>query len=201
MIDWAWITTTGTALLMVALSGLGIYLVLLALTRIAGLRSFSKMSSFDFAITVAMGSLLAATILTKSPPLVQGIMGLIVLFGIQYLISRLRRHTGFVARMVDNKPLLLMAGPDVISANLDRARMTEEDLKSKLRLAGVAHPDQVLAVVMESTGDVSVLKRSDTAEGGLDLGLFSGVRDGERLRSVQMAAEASGPDSTTEERG
>lgn len=56
MIDWSWITTTGTAVLMVVLSALGIYLTLVLFTRLAGLRSFSKMSSFDFAITVGIGT-------------------------------------------------------------------------------------------------------------------------------------------------
>lgn len=188
MIDWEWIASSGTALLMVALSGLGIYLALLLLTRLAGLRSFSKMSSFDFAITVAMGSLLATTILAETPPLGQGLMGLVVLFGIQYAISKLRRHTRFMAAVVDNEPLLLMAGSEVIHENLDRARMTDADLKSKLRQAGVAHPEQVLAVVMETTGDVSVLKQSD-AGSGFDPDLFAGVRGGERLRTDPSAAE------------
>jgi uncharacterized membrane protein YcaP (DUF421 family) len=36
--------------------------------------------------------------------------------------------------------------------------MTHEDLMSKLRLAGVARLDQVQAMVLETTGDVSVIK-------------------------------------------
>jgi uncharacterized membrane protein YcaP (DUF421 family) len=184
MIDWTWITSTWSTLFMVVLSGLGTYAALLLLTRLAGLRSFSKMSGFDFAMTVAVGSVLASTLLTKNPPLVQGIAGLAALFGMQYVVAWLRRHTGFMTAVVDNQPLLLMAGSEVIGTNLDRARMTEEDLKSKLRMAGVSHPEQVLAVVMETTGDVSVLKASPNGQEKLDPDLFSGVRDGERLRSV-----------------
>ena len=56
--------------------------------------------------------------------------------------------------------------------------MTEEDLKSKLRMAGVTHPDQVLAVVFETSGDVSVMRVSDK----VDYDLFSGVSGAERLR-------------------
>lgn len=180
MIDWSWVTTTGTALLMVLLTGLGIYLFLMLCTRIAGLRSFSKMSSFDFAITVAMGTILASTLITRDPPLLQGMMALVVLFGIQYTISSLRRSGSWMTRLVDNEPLLLMAGSEVIGDNLDRARMTRGDLNSKLRLAGVTHPEQVLAVVMETTGDVAVLKRGEDGR-ELDPELFSGVRDAERL--------------------
>jgi uncharacterized membrane protein YcaP (DUF421 family) len=177
MIDWSWITTTGTSLFMVLLSGLGIYFALLLLTRLTGLRSFSKMSSFDFAITVAFGSIIASTILAKTPSLLVGAFGLAVLYGIQYTVSKSRRLTQTVERLVDNEPLLLMVGEDVISEHLDQARMTEDDLRSKLRMAGVTHPCQVLAVVFETTGDVSVLTRSDE----VDRWMFEEVRGCDRL--------------------
>ena len=113
MTDTDWFTTSGTELLMVLLSGLGIYALLLLLTRLAGLRSFSKMSGFDFAVTVATGSLVASTLLTKEPPLLRGAFALVVLFGIQYGVSKARRLTSLAERLVDNKPLLLMAGEKV----------------------------------------------------------------------------------------
>lgn len=178
MIDWSWITTTGTTLLMVLLSTLGIYAALLFLTRLAGLRSFSSMSSFDFGITIAFGAVIASTVLTKDPPLLAGVTALLALFGIQYVVSKSRRFTRVVERLVDNQPLLVMAGAEVLSDNLDSARLSEEDLKSKLRLAGVTHRSQVLAVVFETTGDISVLKMSDE----VDPWVFDGIRGAERLR-------------------
>lgn len=162
---------------MVAISAFGIYAALLLLTRLAGLRSFSKMSSFDFVITIAFGSVLASTMLAKDPPLLVGAFALAVLFGIQFVVSRARRANAFVERLVDNVPLLLMAGEQILSDHLDSARMTEEDLKSKLRMAGVTSPSQVLAVIFETTGDVSVLKKSDETTPWV----FEGVRGVEHL--------------------
>jgi uncharacterized membrane protein YcaP (DUF421 family) len=184
MIDWNWITTTGTALLMVVLSALGIYVALLALTRLTGLRSFSKMSSFDFAITVAFGSIVASTILAPSPALLTGVAGLAVLYAIQYAVSKSRRLTSTVERLVDNEPLLVMAGAEVLTNHLDRARMTEDDLRSKLRMSGISHPSQVLAVVFETAGDVSVVKTSDD----VDPWVFEGVRGAEHLPFMSGAA-------------
>ncbi len=184
MFDWSWITTTGTTLLMVLLSALGIYITLLALTRITGLRSFAKMSSFDFAITVAFGSVLASTILAPRPALLTGAFGLAALYGIQYAVSKSRRLTSTVEALVDNEPLLVMAGEEVLSDHLDKARMTEDDLRSKLRMAGVSHPSQVLAVVFETSGDVSVVKTSDE----VDPWVFASVRGAEHLPFMSGAA-------------
>lgn len=177
MIDWDWITTSSTTLLMVLLSGIGIYIALLVLTRLAGLRSFSKMSSFDFAITVAFGSVIATTLLTKDPPLLAGAFGLLVLYGIQYLVSKSRRLSAAVEHLVDNKPLLVMTEDQVFLDRLDQVRMTEDDLRSKLRLAGITHPKHVLAVIVETTGDVSVLKQDEEVSAWI----FKGVDGTEDL--------------------
>ena len=181
MIDWTWISTTATASLMVVLTALGIYLALILFTRLAGLRSFSKMSSFDFAVTVAFGSLLASTVLAKDPPLLRSIVALGTLYLIQYGTSQFRYRSSFVARLTDNAPILLMAGPEVLHDNLAKVRMTEDDLRSKLREANVIHREQVRAVVMEATGDVSVL-HADPDGPDLELGLLSSVRGTERLK-------------------
>lgn len=178
MFNWNWITATGTEILMVLLSGIGIFIALLIFTRIAGLRSFSKISSFDYSITVAFGSIMATTLLSKDPSLLMGAAGLAVLYLIQYVVSRGRRLSHIIERIVDNEPLLIMAGEQVISEHLTQARMTEDDLKSKLRMAGITHPEQVFAVVLESTGDVAVMKTCDQ----VDFDLFDGVRGADRLK-------------------
>lgn len=178
MIHWNWIIATSSELLMVLLSGVGIFVVLLIFTRLAGLRSFSKMSSFDFSITVAFGSVIATTILNKNPSLIIGTFAIALLFGIQYSVSKCRRLSRLIERLVDNEPLPLVARDDVLSENLSTVRMTEDDLRSKLRGAGITHPNQVLAAVMETTGDVSVLKLGDE----VDLALFVNVRDAEKLK-------------------
>ena len=188
MMDWTWITTTGSAAFMVVLTTVGVYVSLLLFTRGAGLRSFSKLSSVDFAITVAIGSVVATVILSEDPPLVQGIVGLASLFAIQSIVSALRNRSGRVRRAVDNTPLLLMAGDEVIPENLREAQMTKDDLRAKLREANVIHPDQIRAVVMESTGDVSVLHAP--ADGpALDLDVLRNVKGTEHLHDQENGAD------------
>lgn len=155
--DWSWVTTSVTAAFMVLLSAVGIYLSVLIFTRIAGLRSFAKISGFDFAVTVAIGSLIATTVITEDPPLLQAAIGLASLYVLQIGMAVLRTRSAAVRSAVDNAPLLLMDGDRVIRDNLRKARMSESDLRAKLREANVLQLDEVRAVVMETTGDVSVL--------------------------------------------
>lgn len=175
-----WFTASPESLLAIVLSTMGLYVVLIALIRVVGLRSFSKMSSFDFAMTVAVGSVLASTIVAPTPALPQAAVALASLFGVQYVIAAVRKHTEWAEHVVDNEPLVLMAGDCILHDNLRRARVTENDLWAKLREANVLDPQEVRAVVLETTGDISVLHgQPDRVD--LHPCLLRGVRDADRV--------------------
>jgi uncharacterized membrane protein YcaP (DUF421 family) len=137
--------------------------------RVIGLRSFSKMSAFDFVVTVAYGSLLASTTLSESS-LVDGLVAAASLLAIQYVIALGRSRTT-LSRVVDNRPLLLMRDGRFLEDNLRRARVTTDDVRAKLRAANVCRLEDVQAVVLETTGDVSVLHGAI----GLDAALLDDV--------------------------
>jgi uncharacterized membrane protein YcaP (DUF421 family) len=159
---------------MIAISAAGIYFALILLTRIAGLRSFSKMSSFDFAITVAIGSIIASTVLSKNPPLLQAAFALATLYALQISVAKLRGVSKSFKNAIGNKPLLLMRGKDILFENLQQGKVTHDDLRAKLREANVTQMSQVKAVIMESTGDISVLHHNDPTH-KVDSELLKGV--------------------------
>lgn len=151
-----------------------------AYLRLVGLRSFSKMSGFDFAVTVAVGSTIGGVALStgSGSSLGNGVIALGSLLLFQAVVALVRRRVAGVSEAIDNDPLLLMAGGRVLEDNLRAARITRSDLHAKLREANVLHPAQIKAVVLETTGDVSVLHGDEE----LDLDLLAGVRDVEALR-------------------
>lgn len=155
-----WFEASTTSLIAIIVTAIGIYIATIVFTRLAGKRSFSKMSSFDFAMTVAIGSIIATTVLSKSVSLLQGLVGMAVVYILQISLAILRRFS-VVQKIIDNQPLLLMDGEKIIHENLKKARVTEADLRSKLREANVLEISQVRAVVFEATGDIAVLHSKD----------------------------------------
>ena len=155
-----WFEISFNSALAIFLSAAGIYFAVILFTRIAGKRSFSKMSSFDFAMTVAVGSIIATTILSSSVSLAEGIVGLGAVYLLQITAALFRRYKIF-QEAIDNSPLLLMKNQEILKENLRKARVTEGDLRSKLREANVLQLSQVRAVVFETTGDISVLHTDD----------------------------------------
>ncbi|TWT77383.1 hypothetical protein Pla123a_20440 [Posidoniimonas polymericola] len=175
-----WIVSGWSNVPMVVLSTLVTYSAILLYTRLVGLRSFSKMSAADFAMTVAVGSLFASTISSPSPSLVIGLTALAMLYLGQLLVAVLRVRVPATTKVIENQPLLLMHGAEILDANLRRANLTRQDLYGKLRAANAFNFDQVLAVVFEATGDVSVLHSADP-DARVDPAIFAGVADSDRL--------------------
>ncbi len=158
-----WFKFSESGFLAIILTAIGIYIALVILTRISGKRSFSKMSSFDFSMTVAIGSVMATVIVSKAVSLQHGITGLVCIYAIQILVAFARRSRNF-RTIIDNKPTLLMKGEEIYENNLKKCNVTISDLKAKLREANVIQLSEVKAVVFESTGDISVLHGSDNKE-------------------------------------
>lgn len=160
--DWSsWLSLRWQEAVLVLVTLGALYVAVIILTRLTGLRSFAKMSAFDFATTVAIGSLFGTAIATRNPSLTVALVAFAGLFAVQKVVALLRMRIRGAEAWIDNAPLLLMDGPSILHANLRRAGVTEDDLRAKLREANVLHKGQVLAVVLETTGVISVLHSSD----------------------------------------
>ena len=155
-----WFEISTTSIIAIGLTAMGIYIATILFTRLAGKRSFSKMSSFDFAMTVAIGSIIATTVLSKSVSLLQGVVGMAAVYILQISVAIIRRFK-IVQKIIENEPFHIMVGKKILHENLRKARVTEADLRSKLREANVLELSQVRAVIFECTGDIAVLHSKD----------------------------------------
>ncbi|MGI8723333.1 MAG: DUF421 domain-containing protein, partial [Geodermatophilaceae bacterium] len=125
---------------------------------------------------IALGAVVGRVVLEDTPTLLAGVIGLCTLFALQALFGLLRRSPRADAALT-NLPLLLMANGELLTDNLRRAHLVENELKAKLRLAGIRRYDDVACVILERTGAVSVLPRGET----ISADLIADVRGSEVL--------------------
>ncbi|MFA9460086.1 DUF421 domain-containing protein [Thiohalorhabdus methylotrophus] len=183
MLESGWILTPVSTLVMVLVSVLLIYTATIFLSKIAGPRSFSEMSGFDFAVTIALGSVIASTVLTAKPPLLNGLVAILGLLTFQGGVAFLRRRYQSIQKGIDHPPLLLMAGTEILWDNMRRGQITQEDLWAQLRGANVNDIDTLRAVVLETTGHITVLHGFGQEE-ELDPRLLMAVEGREKLPEV-----------------
>lgn len=191
--DWqSWVVIDWQQVVGIILSVIGFYFCLILFTRLAGLRSFSKLSSYDLAMTVGIGSILASTVLSKTPALLQGLLAVGMLFILQSIVSILRRRVKPVKALIDNQPIILMAHGEYFWDNLKEAKLSANDIKQVLRKNGIKSKSEVFAVVMETTADMSVIKNNDAIP---DWSLFEDIRDNELLLTPQDKAAENNRES------
>ena len=159
-----WVSTSWQSVAGVALGLVCAYAAVIMATRVSGLRSFAKMSSFDFAMTVAIGTLVASTAISRDPPLLQGLVALVLLYALQYLVARLRIRFEWAKNWIDNTPVLLVEEGRILDDNLRYVRVTHEEVRAAVRARGLSAMSQVRAAVMETTGDISVIAGDDPVD-------------------------------------
>lgn len=141
--------------------------------RLVGLRSFSKMTAFDFIVTIATGSLLAtAASASEWPAFLQSALAMSVLLAAQAIIAWMRRKSSAVRDLLSNEPVILFRNGKFERETMARVRIAEDDIWAKMREANALELAKVQAVILETTGDISVL-HGDVLEDRI----LTGVRD------------------------
>jgi uncharacterized membrane protein YcaP (DUF421 family) len=133
------------------------YFALVVMLRASGKRTLSKMNAFDFIITVALGSTLANVSLNKDITLAEGALALFLLVGLQYLITWLSVRVNFVKSLITSTPALLFYKGEILDDVMKKERVTMEEIKSKARERGIASLDEIDAIVLETTGSITII--------------------------------------------
>lgn len=144
--------------LSVALTAAAAYVALIAILRVSGKRTLTDMNAFDFIVTVALGSILASTIVSDSVSLADGLVALVTLVALQALIALIASRSKAFRGLVKSEPrLLLFKGRLLVDAIADE-RLSEAEVMAAARAAGAADLSDLHAVVLETNGELSVVR-------------------------------------------
>ena len=167
-------------LLRVVVVGTAGYCSLVLFLRISGKRTLAKMNAFDLVVTVALGSTLATMLLSSEVSLSEGMLALLLLIGLQYVVAWLSVRWKPFAGLVKSEPTLLVYRGELLGEALRRERVTDADVDSALRAAGLDAREQAEGLVLETDGSFSVVRRHSSASAGSSLLGSDQVEGGKR---------------------
>lgn len=140
--------------------GLFAYAGLVAVLRISGKRTLSKMNAFDLVVTVALGSTLATVVLSKDVALAEGITAFLLLAGAQFAVTWTSLRSRRVREWVKAEPRALLRDGDMLGDALRDERVTQDEVEAAIRGAGYPGPDSIALVMLETDGSMSVVPKS-----------------------------------------
>lgn len=135
------------------------YVSLVVLLRVSGNRTLSKMNSFDFVVTIALGSTFSSILINKDVTLSQGLIAIGLLIGFQYLITWLSVRSRYFSKTVKTEPTLLLREGCFLREALSKVRVTEDEVRSAVRQKGWGGLEEIEAVIMETDGSLSVISK------------------------------------------
>jgi uncharacterized membrane protein YcaP (DUF421 family) len=137
------------------------FLFILLLTRIVGRRELSTLQPFDLILLVTLGDLVQQGVTQNDfsltgLALAAGTIGVLTVV-FSYLPWRFRR----LRPLLEGVPIILVEDGKPVEKNLVRQRLTPEEIAAEARLQNIASLDNVKWAVLETSGQISFVKKND----------------------------------------
>jgi uncharacterized membrane protein YcaP (DUF421 family) len=136
------------------------FLFIYVLTRAVGRRELGSMEPFDLILLVVLGDLIQQGI-TQSDYSVVGlflaasVMGLMTV-AFSYVSWRFPR----MRPLLDGEPIVIVHDGQPIETNLRRERLSLDEVRAQARLQQIESLDEVKLAVLETSGQISFIKKS-----------------------------------------
>ena len=136
----------------------GLYL----LVRVLGKRELAQLTPFELIVLVVTGDLIQQGV-THNDFSLTGSLLAVATFGFwASVLSWITYLSRRAERILDGQPRVVVRDGKIVEGNLRRDRLTPAEIESEMRLAGIAHLEEVAWAIVEPRGRISFIK----ADGG-----------------------------------
>jgi uncharacterized membrane protein YcaP (DUF421 family) len=146
----------------IVLRGIVVFVFLYVLMRVIGRRELSSLQPFDLILLVVLGDAVQQGLTQDDYSLTGALLAIgtiaILQLGVSYTNFRFPR----LRPLLDGVPIVVVEHGKPIEKNMRRERVTLDDLRRAARLQNIASLDDVDWAVMETSGAISFIKKSDS---------------------------------------
>lgn len=146
-----------TPLWEIAARGTAVYLTLTILLRLTPTRQTGSLSPNDMIAVVIIGSIAADAIAGDAQGIIDLLLMILVIMLWDYLFNLADFYLPRYRRIAQHEPTLLIHNGVLLHRNLQKEKLTEEELMANLRKRGFAEIHDVRLALLEADGEISVL--------------------------------------------
>jgi uncharacterized membrane protein YcaP (DUF421 family) len=132
----------------------------LFVTRVVGRRELSSLQPFDLILLVMIGDLVQQGITQND----FSVTGLVLAAGTIAVLTVVVSYSSFkfprLRPLLDGEPVIVLEKGEPVTKNLDRNRITVDELRAAARQEGFATLAEVEWAVLETSGRISFIPRS-----------------------------------------
>jgi uncharacterized membrane protein YcaP (DUF421 family) len=146
-----------TPLWEIAARGTVVYLAIAVMLRLTPTRQTGSLSPNDMIALVIIGTLAADAIIGEAKGMADLLLMVLVIMLWDYLFNLAEFYLPRYRRIAQHEPTLLIHNGMLLHRNLQKEKLTEEELMANLRKRGFAEVHDVRLALLEADGEISVL--------------------------------------------
>jgi uncharacterized membrane protein YcaP (DUF421 family) len=155
-----------------------IYLVIWFLFRMMGKREVGELSVLDLVVSIMIGDIAVLSFEDLEKPFIRQTIPMFVLAILQITLAFASLKSVKLRNLMDGKPQIIINQGKIDEKAMRRQRYNFDDLLTQLREQGIIDINEVQFAILETSGKLSVIKKSD--EGGSESQVpFPLIVDGE----------------------
>ena len=138
-----------------------LYVIVLIVMRLMGKREIGQLQPFELAISIMIADLASTPMTEIGIPLTNGIVPILGLLVMHLSISTLNIKSIKLREIICGKPRILIYRGKIDEIALRKERLTVNELQEKLRSKDIATLGEVEYAILETSGEVTVIKKPE----------------------------------------
>lgn len=134
------------------------YVVLMVLFKIAGRRSLTDLTTFDFVLLLIIGEATQQALLGDDFSVTNAVLIIATLIAIDVGFSQAKLRSKRLADLLDGGPTIIVENGQPLRARMKEARVTEADVMEAARSSqGIVDMSKIRFAVIERNGSISII--------------------------------------------
>ena len=136
-----------------------VYVTLILTMRLMGKRQLGELEISELVTALLISEIASLPILDQSVPLAYAVIPLVTILTLEMVLSVVLLKCPVLKDLVTSRPAFLIRQGKIDQKELERNRISIDELISEVRQAGLANPTEVDYAIVEQNGKISVLPR------------------------------------------
>ncbi len=160
-----------------------LYVVMLTIFRVMGKLEIGELSLLDLVVFMMIAEMAALGIENNQEPIIKWLVPMLLLVGVQFILAFISLKSKRFRILVDGKPSIIINNGKIDEHEMRNQRYNFDDLLLQLREDGVSDIEDVQYAILETSGKLSIFKKSDQADLALTL-IIDGKIQEENLQEI-----------------
>lgn len=134
-----------------------IYLIILVGLRLLGKRELSQLTPQELVTLMLIPEIVSQSMVGEDFSVTNGIIGITTILSLVFLTSLFKQKSRKMEQLIEGKPSLLVERGRLLEDNLNKERISPDEVFGEMHKSGLERLDQVKWAILETDGKIAIV--------------------------------------------